>query len=326
MKHPGLALVAIGRNEGERLRRCLSSVVGEIETVVYVDSGSSDGSVEMARAMGVEVVQLDMAQPFTAARARNAGIARVREQAPQVRWIQMVDGDCEVVAGWLAAAQWALQADSAVAAVFGRRRERHPERSIYNLLCDIEWSVPPGVVKACGGDVMFRAEALAQADGYRDDLIAGEEPELCIRLRQRGWTIRCLPQEMTLHDAAITRFGQWWRRTVRSGYAFAEGVRLHGAPPERHWVQPLRSALVWGLGLPVLAIGLALTLSPWWLLLGLVYPAQALRLVFKAEGSWRMRWSRGVFLVIGKFAETQGALRYARLALTDRRGGLIEYK
>lgn len=326
MTHPGLALVAIGRNEGERLRRCLASVIGEAELVVYVDSGSTDGSVEMARAMGAEVVSLDMNQPFTAARARNAGVARVRERMPQVRWIQMVDGDCEVVPGWLQTALQALQSDDQLAAVLGRRRERFPERSIYNLLCDIEWSIPPGPVKSCGGDVMFRAEALAQVVGYRDDLIAGEEPELCIRLRQRGWTIRCLPAEMTLHDAAITRFSQWWKRTVRSGYAFAEGVRLHGAPPERHWVGSLRSALVWGLALPALVLLLAVAISPWALLLLGVYPLQAARLVLKARGDWRMRWSRGVFLVIGKFAETQGALRYARLSLMNRRGGLIEYK
>jgi hypothetical protein len=78
--------------------------------------------------------------------------------------------------------------------------------------------------------------------------------------------------------------------------------------------------------LPVLVAVLALAFGPWGLLLGLVYPMQALRLVLRADGNWRMRCSRGVFLVIGKFAEAQGALRYARLALFDRRGGLIEYK
>ena len=39
-----LGIVTIGRNEGERLRRCLSSVVGRGMPVVYVDSDSTDGS------------------------------------------------------------------------------------------------------------------------------------------------------------------------------------------------------------------------------------------------------------------------------------------
>jgi len=320
----GLALVAIGRNEGERLRRCLQSVQGRVECLVYVDSGSTDGSVATARALGADVVELDMRQPFTAARARNAGVARVRERLPEVRWIQMVDGDCEVAPGWLATARAALDAEPGLAAVFGRRRERFPEASIYNRLCDIEWSIAPGLVKACGGDVMFRAQALEQVGGYRDDLIAGEEPELCIRLRQRGWSIRCIGAEMTLHDAAMTRFGQWWRRTVRAGYAFAEGARLHGAPPERHWVKPLRSALAWSLGPPLAALAATAAFGPVGLLALLAYPLQVARLALRGEGVAR-GW-RALFLVLGKFPEAQGALRYARLALLNRRGGLIEYK
>jgi len=45
--------VVIGRNEGERLVACLASLGGEIRRAVYVDSGSTDGSVAAARAAGV---------------------------------------------------------------------------------------------------------------------------------------------------------------------------------------------------------------------------------------------------------------------------------
>ena len=131
--------------------------------------------------------------------------------------LQFVDGDCEVDAGWLDTAHDYLNAHPDAAAAFGRRRERHPDRSIFNRLCDMEWNVAPGDVRSCGGDVMMRSDAWLRAGGYRDDLIAGEEPELCIRLRGAGWRIRCLDAPMTLHDAAITRWGQWWRRTVRTG-------------------------------------------------------------------------------------------------------------
>ena len=99
--------------------------------------------------------------------------------------------------------------------------------------------------RAFGGDVMIRAAALENVGGYRDDLIAGEEPELCIRLRAAGWRIWRLPYEMTSHDAAMTRFSQWWRRAMRAGYAFAQGAHLHGASPERHWVWESRRAWLW---------------------------------------------------------------------------------
>src|SRR5262245_59959307 len=90
-----LGVVVIGRNEGKRLRRCLRSLRAA-EMVIYVDSGSTDGSPEWVRAQRAEVVALDMTTPFTAARARNAGWRRLREMAPYCRYVQFVDGDCEM--------------------------------------------------------------------------------------------------------------------------------------------------------------------------------------------------------------------------------------
>ena len=173
----GLAVVAIGRNEGKRLTTCLNSATQSVQSTVYVDSGSTDGSVEMARAKGVTVVALDLKQAvFTAARARNAGFASVIANTSGIDFVQFVDGDCAIEDGWLQVASSYLSSNPDVAAVFGRRRERHPERSIYNRLCDLEWAAPPGPARYCGGDVMVRATAFQAVAGYRDDLIAGEEP------------------------------------------------------------------------------------------------------------------------------------------------------
>lgn len=323
----GVAVVAIGRNEGERLRACLTSVIDAVDGVVYVDSGSTDGSVAMARALGADVVELDMSVPFTAARARNIGWRRVRERAPAVALVQFVDGDCAVVDGWLPRAVDFLGEHPDVVAVCGRRRERHPERSVYNLLCDMEWDAPVGETRACGGDVMMRIAALEAVGGYRDSLIAGEEPELCVRLRAAGGRVWRLPAEMTAHDAAMTRFSQWWKRSMRAGYTFAEGSYLHGAPPERHKVRESRSAWLWGVGLPLLAIGAAIVVSPWFLVLLLIYPLQMLRLFRRVPGpSARARAWRAVFLVLGKFAEAAGQFKYLGLRWSGRQARLIEYK
>jgi GT2 family glycosyltransferase len=318
--------VVIGRNEGERLRVCLASVRAQSSKVVYVDSGSTDGSAEMARAMGVAVVDLDMRVAFTAARARNAGFARLLALHPEVSLVQLVDGDCEVHPAWLSTARAFLELNPDVAAVCGRRRERFPERSVYNLLCDIEWDTPVGEALACGGDVLMRVDALRQVGGYRDDLIAGEEPELCVRLRAQGWRIWRLEAEMTLHDAGMTRFGQWWNRTTRAGFAFAEGAHLHGGPPERHWVRESRSAWAWGASMP-LAIGLAAVLwGPWWLLALAIYPLQMLRLYLRSRGPTKTRAWRAVFLVLGKFAEAFGQGKYIARRWSGGPTQLIEYK
>ena len=286
------------------------SLVGQAAAVVYVDSGSTDGSVALARGLGVTVVELDMAIPFTAARGRNEGFRALQGRLPSLRYIQFVDGDCEVLPGWLDAARDFLESHPEVAVACGRRRERYPEHSIYNRLCDMEWDTPLGEAKACGGDAMIRAAALVEVGGYRSDLIAGEEPELCVRLRLAGWKVWRIDHDMALHDAAMTRFGQWWKRSVRSGHAFAEGAYLHGASAERHWVRESLRAWLWGGVIPVLIL-LGVPIFGWGALaLSLLYPLQVVRLGLMGTGSSKDNWLKAVFLVLSKFPEFLGQAKY----------------
>lgn len=321
-----VGVVVIGRNEGERLRVCLESVVGKADKIVYVDSGSADGSVEMACRLGVAVVELDMGKPFTAARARNTGFFHLHEIAPGLEYVQFVDGDCEVVAGWVHNAARFLDEHADAAVVCGRRRERFPDRSVYNMLCDIEWDTPVGMAKYCGGDALVRVSALQRVGGFRDSLIAGEEPELCVRLREAGWSVWRIADEMTLHDAAMTHYGQWWRRSLRSGYAYAEGMRLHGAPPERYGVRRVWSNWMWALLLPLLALGLAACVRAEWLALFLVYPIQTIRLALRGKRSARENGWHALFLVQGKFPEAVGQIKFMYNQLCGNTARLIEYK
>ena len=179
----GVDAVVIGRNEGARLVACLGVLRGQVWRIVYVDSGSTDGSVAAAEALGAEVVTLDMARPFTAARARNAGLVALALGGNAAEFVQMIDGDCALRAGWLAVAVAFLQADPKAALVFGRRRERFPAASVYNQLCDREWDVPLGEVRACGGDMLIRRAALAEVGGYREEVIAAEDDEKLAMIR-----------------------------------------------------------------------------------------------------------------------------------------------
>ena len=309
--------VVIGRNEGARLRVCIASLRGQVRRVVYVDSGSTDGSAAAAAALGAEVVALDLAVPFTAARARNAGLDRLAADPPDL--VQLVDGDCEVQPGWVAEAAAFLAMRPEVVVVCGRRRERYPEASVYNRLCDREWDTPLGAAGACGGDALMRYAAVRAVGGYDPTLIAGEEPDLCLRLRRAGGKIWRLGAEMTLHDAAMRHFGQWWQRTRRAGHAFAEGAHRHGAGPERHWVRETRRALLWGAGVPLAAL-IAGAVHPAGLGLLLVWPAQVLRL------APRLGLEVAVFTVLGKLPEAQGVIGYHLARWRGQRRGLIEYK
>jgi glycosyltransferase involved in cell wall biosynthesis len=318
-------IVTIGRNEGDRLKRCLQSLPPNAP-VVYVDSGSTDGSDLWARDFGAQLIRLDQSSPFTAARARNAGFRRLIEIVPNASFVQFIDGDCELARDWPATALTFLQQHEDVAAAFGRRRERHPDRSVYNQLCDWEWDGPEGNARAFGGDVMLRASALQAVGGYRDSLIAGEEPELCVRLRASRWRIFRLKAEMTLHDAAMVHFGQWWQRTRRSGYAFAEGAHLHGSPPEQHWVWESRRAWLWGFWIPLLCLAAGVVVMPWGFLSFFVYPAQLLRQTLREKGAFRERVIKGFFQLFGRFPETLGQLQFLRDRFFGRTNALIEYK
>jgi GT2 family glycosyltransferase len=320
-----VGVVVIGRNEGARLINCLKSIKGSARIVVYVDSGSTDGSVAAAEQLGASVVSLDLSRPFTAARARNEGFARLTALHPSICFVQFIDGDCELVPGWLDTALAFLAHHQDVAVVCGRRRERYPEVSLYNRLCDIEWNTPVGRTLACGGDSLIRAEALEAVGGFRPQLIAGEEPELCVRLRERGWNIWRLDAGMTWHDAAIKQFRQWWTRAVRGGYGYVEVTCLHKGRPAAIWVRESARAVVWG-GLLPLAIAAGAFFHPAALCALVLYPLQIGRIAWRLGLGELESWTYGSLITLAKFAELQGILKFYGRRWRGGDPQLIEYK
>ncbi len=291
--------VVIGRNEGDRLRLCLESVAPCVERTVYVDSGSSDGSVELARRLGADVVVLSADRPFTAARARNAGMAMLAA-FPGIWLVQLIDGDCELDPGWIDAARTAMTELPGAGIICGRRRERFPDASVYNGLCDREWNTPIGEAVACGGDALVRVDAFEEVGGFEASLIAGEEPDLCHRLRLMGWRIYRIDAEMTRHDAAITRVSQWWKRNERSGYAGAEAWYRRGKT-DGATRRPVFSNLLWAVAWPFWPV-------LWW------------RVYRRSDAVY------AAHIVIGKLPHCQGQLRFWLDRLTGRHSKLIEYK
>ena len=330
-----LGLVVIGRNEGDRLVRCLASV-RFIPNRVYVDSGSTDGSVEQALRDGVSVVELQVPPNFTAARARNAGLEELLANRPRLEFVQLVDGDCEIHKGWIPAGLAALHADPDLAAVYGRLRERFPGRSVYNALCDDDWNVPIGEAPIVGGIVLFRVSALCQANFFNPSIIAGEEPDLAMRLRVSGWRLRRIDVEMGLHDVDITRFGQWWTRTRRTGHAYAELAYRHPQARNPDWPRTIRSIQVWGGIMPLLLVGAAtaaLLLDPrWWFLAALIIlpwlmrAAQITLRKLHRRLSLKVALAAGVLLMIGKIPQLLGFAEYHRNRVMGRASQLIEHK
>ncbi len=316
--------VIIGRNEGARLKRCLDTLGPQVGTLVYVDSGSRDSSVEMARAKGAHVVELDMSQPFTAARARNAGYDAL-VQLGDFDAVQFIDGDCGVEPGWVERAFDALMSAPKRGLVTGWRAERDAARNAYHALAEWEWHRPAGPIVACGGDMMVRCTAFEEAGRFDPTVIAAEDDELCQRIAKAGWHLERLPETMTHHDADMDRFGQWWQRAVRTGHGFAQVADLHPGyfAPER------KRVALYAVALPSVT---ALALVIWWPLALLPLAAYALSFV----KSRAMLVSDTVpkqhatpmagLLVLSKFPNLLGMIRYT---LRKRRGAdmrIIEYK
>jgi GT2 family glycosyltransferase len=299
-----IGIVAIGRNEGARLEACLTSARASASHVVYVDSGSTDDSVELATRLGVDVVELDPVLPFTAGRARNEGVKHLVSRVPDLDLVQFVDGDCELHPSFVARAASVMRGDPKIAVVCGRRRERYPEVSFYNHLLDIEWATPVGDVPSCGGDALVRLSAFLEVRGFDHRIIAAEDDDLCFRLRQRGWKIRRIDAEMTLHDGGITRLWQWWQRSLRSGHASAERWHRHGTWRNRAGLREVVSNVAWAL--PVTWVLWPLL---WWR-------------VFKR----RPDPTYATFIVLGKLPHCQGQLKFWMERLAGAPAEIIEYK
>lgn len=329
----GLGIVVIGRNEGERLRRCLRSLPQTEQATVYVDSGSTDSSVAIARQHGAAVVDLDVSgAPFTAGRARNAGLAELVRRKPEVDLVLFLDGDTELLSGFLPAAAEAM-GDPAVAAVAGRRREREPDATLYNRLCEMEWNTPVprgGLTRAVGGDAVYRVAAFRSVGGFDASLIAGEEPDLCYRLRLGGHRLKRVPLDMTLHDAAMTTFGQWWRRQVRAGHAYSEGAWIHRHEPGRYRQREVRSIVLWGGILPAAAVVSSVLAAPIAVpVCCLVIACQCARVTatrLRRGDGLRHSVLYGVMNQVGKLAQFQGVIGFHLARLRGRRVALIEYK
>lgn len=330
-----IGIVVIGRNEGERLKKCLYAVCNNTGRVVYVDSGSIDGSVEFAKSLAVEVVSLDISYPFTMARARNTGFKRLIKIAPDTNLVQFVDGDSELLPGYLEAAALFLQKHDGVAIVVGRCIERFPEATIFNRLCDIEWSKEIGEIKSCGGSMMVRSKAFLSAGMFNDGMIAGEEPELCLRIRNQGGKIYRIDCDMVLHDAAIFKLSQWWYRAVRGGHAFAEGAAIHWKSKESHKVREVLSAFFWGAVIPGFIVG-CFVLSAWWpwaitgVALGCFSYAA---LAFKINNLMRSKGYNSfdarlyaIFCVVAKAPIMIGICKYWVNRILGKTSRIIEYK
>ncbi len=280
--------MVIGRNEGVRLTRCLKSVLSmqkledQIE-LLYVDSDSSDDSVERAKNLGVKVIELKPDRPC-AAIARNAGWKAVASEI-----VLFLDGDTEITSDFVVRSIDEFK-DPRIAIVYGHRREIDPALSAFTRVLDLDWMHPAGPSAFCGGDALIRRSALQELGGFDESLIAGEEPELCQRIRSHGWIVLHNDAAMVKHHLGVTSLSQYWRRAVRSGYAYAEVSGRFWTTSSPLWKSESRHNLIAGTAILSLLLGstaFSIGLSSAWPVLAALLVLLALSIKTAVRNRWK---------------------------------------
>ncbi len=321
----------IGRNEGMRLSASLASASALDGPLIYVDSASTDDSLAIARRIADVVIELGAGNSLSAARARNAGLAELRLRWPEISFVLFLDGDCILDRGFSELAISALSADERRAIVVGHLTEAAPNRSIYNRLCAIEWHSPPAEQlhpARLGGIMMACIEDIVAIGGFNEQIIAGEDTELGVRLTLAGKIITKIDAPMATHDADIRHFSQWWRRAVRAGHAIGQRYSVNGRTEARDCARELRSTLVWGLIAPAAAALGAVPTRGLSVLLLAAYPLIGLRVYrhLRSTGATPEDAFLGArFGIYSKFANATGLVQFV---LNRMRGHyqIIEYK
>lgn len=248
-------VIVIGRNEGERLRRAFASLPLAEVAVLYVDSGSTDGSVELAHSLGIETHCLDPSRPFSAARARVEGAMRLMSNNPYMEFVHFLDGDCTLKKSWLTNAIQFLELNKDVGIVCGKLEEEAPERSIYNRLSAIKWkAVQIGEINSCGGIFLIRRSVYEAVEGFNPLLMTGEEAELCVRVREKGYKVFRLNEYMARHDTDLVNFEDWWKRAVWGGYGDALEYEILSGNVSSARRRETRSVFIWAVIMPLLAM------------------------------------------------------------------------
>jgi len=193
---PLISFVIPVRDDAERLRRCLDSIVrasgGSAVELIVADNGSKDGSPEVAQQAGASVLTLP-GVPVAQMRNRAAATARAA-------LIAFVDADHEIGRDWVKAALaamtdahvWAAGAEydgptpnTWVQRIYDRFRAHR------DVMTPVDW-LP-------SGNLVVRRQAFDQVDGFDENLESCEDVDFCRRIRHGGGQLLSVPTLRSTH-------------------------------------------------------------------------------------------------------------------------------
>jgi glycosyltransferase involved in cell wall biosynthesis len=253
----------------ESALRALAGMNGEI---ILADSASTDQTVEIAATYPVKIVTLRSA----ADRSCGAGV-QLGYQYSVGDYVCLLDGDMQLHTDFLPAAIKFLEQNPEFAGVGGMIVERETGNCEYVKRAQaVDFDRLPGEVKKldCGG--VYRRQAI-ETVGYLGDrnLHGGEEFELAVRLRARGWRLSRIAVTAIDHNGHAGNPYALLRRRWLTGFAFSTGEILRATFGRESFPLTLRK-LRWELFL-FAAVHL------WWLaLIGATFFADGLSMAVAA--------------------------------------------
>lgn len=261
-----LSIIIKALNEEANIAAAVESALASLEgvdgEVILADSGSTDRTVEIARAYPIRIVQLANRGERTCGAGPQLGYQDSRGDL-----ICLIDGDMVLDPGFLEAASRFLRDNPAYAGVSGQVRDVNLESLEYvrrNRRHAPELAF--GETDRLNGGGLYRREAIESVGYFTDrNLHSYEELDLGARLTSAGWRLNRLSIPFVDHRGHTTEaFALLWRR-LETGYAFGIGELIRGALGRRHFRTVLTSARELRLWLALIVAWLALPVVGWML-------------------------------------------------------------
>ncbi|PJN94084.1 glycosyl transferase, partial [Amaricoccus sp. HAR-UPW-R2A-40] len=248
-------------NEERHIEAAIVSALAAIEgldgEVILADSGSSDRTIEIARAFPIRIVQF----ANSAERCCGAG-AQLAYQHARGAYFYILDGDMVLDPGFLKAGIAYLEAHPDLAAVGGIVREMNTQAAEFEIRAravarDGAWKPGPVDRLDCGG--LYRTQAIREVGWFADrNLHAFEEFELGARLHAKGWRLARIDHKSVDHYGHRADGYALLLRRFGSGYAGAPGEVVRGALGRPHFGHVMRH---------LSHVRIALLVSVWWIAL-----------------------------------------------------------
>ena len=237
---PILSVVIIGLNEEKKIGNCIKNIMKATEEIpgteiVYIDSGSTDKTTSIALQNGIRVYQLGKKQLPSPAAGRYVG-----SLVTKGKYIMFVDGDTNIIHGWVSEALKKIESDSKIAMVGGTFLALGKDE-----ICSVDKvsNLEPyrSVLKIGGACSIVSREVLEKCGNWNPFVRSEEEEDLANRIHH------FFPEYKILKSSKITAFGWWYKnltfseiiRRWKRGFLKGSGLAFKNAIVYGYWKQYL---------------------------------------------------------------------------------------